>query len=99
MFGLHWPELVAVVVIGLLFFGPKRLPEIGASVGKTIKEFQKSMKEVNEPHETPAVTPPPVSAQQIPPAQAAQMATVTPVAAEPPVVVEPPVATVEHTND
>ena len=95
MFGLHWPELVFVVIIGLLFFGPKRLPEIGSSVGKTIKEFQKSMKEVIEPHNSAAVTPPPAPAQQIP---AAPVATVTPATAEPPVA-EPPVAAVEHAND
>lgn len=56
MLGLHWPELVALVVIALLIFGPKRLPEIGSSVGKTIKEFQKSLHEVTEPDK--AVTPP-----------------------------------------
>lgn len=57
--GLHWPELVALVVIALLFFGPKRLPEIGSSIGKTIKEFQKSMREVTEPDRPDkAATPP-----------------------------------------
>lgn len=56
MLGLHWPELVALVVIALLIFGPKRLPEMGSSVGKTIKEFQKSLHEVTEPDKT--ATPP-----------------------------------------
>ena len=36
--GLHWPDLLIVVVLGLLVFGPKRLPELGSSVGKTIKD-------------------------------------------------------------
>jgi sec-independent protein translocase protein TatA len=68
--GLHWPDLLIVVVLGLLVFGPKRLPELGSSVGKTIKEFQKSMREVNT-HEEPATPALPASqAQQLPAASA-----------------------------
>ena len=57
--GLHWQELIILVVIALLIWGPKRLPEMGSSVGKTIKEFQKSMREVTEPEKpaTPAALP------------------------------------------
>jgi len=47
--GLHWPELIVVLVIALLIFGPKKLPEMGASIGKSIKEFQRGMKEVTQP--------------------------------------------------
>ena len=50
-FGFHPIELVAVLVIALLVFGPKRLPEMGASIGKSIKEFQKGMKELKESKE------------------------------------------------
>src|SRR5512146_1887073 len=45
----HLPELLLVVLIGLLVFGSKRLPEMGSAVGKTIREFQKSMREVTAP--------------------------------------------------
>lgn len=38
-------HLVILLVIALLIFGPRRLPELGGAVGKTIKEFQKSMQE------------------------------------------------------
>jgi sec-independent protein translocase protein TatA len=48
----HLPELIIVMLLALLVFGPKRLPEMGNAVGKTIKEFQKSMKEVTQPAET-----------------------------------------------
>ncbi len=48
-FGAHWYDLAILGVIALLFFGPKRLPEMGSAIGKTIKEFQKSMKEVTTP--------------------------------------------------
>ena len=58
--GFHWPELIIVVALALLFFGPKRLPEMGSAIGKTIKEFQKSIKEVSAPAESqaPAALPP-----------------------------------------
>ena len=49
--GFHPVELIAILVIALLVFGPKRLPEMGASIGKSIKEFQKGMRELNEPKE------------------------------------------------
>jgi len=56
--GFHWWELIPLLLIGILIFGPKKLPELGSSVGKTIKEFQKSMREVTEkPEETPAQPP------------------------------------------
>lgn len=42
MFGFsHFPELIALLVVALLIFGPKRLPEIGGAVGKGIREFRK----------------------------------------------------------
>ena len=40
------PELLLIFGFALLFFGAKRLPEIGSSLGKGIKEFRKSIKEV-----------------------------------------------------
>lgn len=46
--GLHWPELMILVAVGLLIFGPKRLPEMGSALGKTIKEFQRSFKEMGD---------------------------------------------------
>ncbi|HZS93176.1 MAG TPA: twin-arginine translocase TatA/TatE family subunit [Chloroflexota bacterium] len=38
----HLPELIIVLVIALVIFGPKRLPEIGGSLGKGIREFRRS---------------------------------------------------------
>ncbi|HVB09578.1 MAG TPA: twin-arginine translocase TatA/TatE family subunit [Bacillota bacterium] len=42
-------HLIIVLIIALLVFGPRRLPELGGSIGKTIREFQRSMKEVSQP--------------------------------------------------
>ena len=45
---LHGFDLFIVLAIALLIFGPKRLPEMGSAVGKTFKEFKKSMSEITE---------------------------------------------------
>lgn len=41
MFGLGFPEILIILLIIFLLFGVKRLPEIGASLGKTVKEIRK----------------------------------------------------------
>jgi sec-independent protein translocase protein TatA len=48
MVGLSVPEVVLIGVIALVVFGPKKLPEVGSALGKTINEFKKSMKEVED---------------------------------------------------
>ena len=47
----HGPELIIILVVALLIFGPKRLPEMGSSIGKSIKEFKKGMSELTTPKE------------------------------------------------
>jgi sec-independent protein translocase protein TatA len=49
MFGLHMPELIIILVVALLIFGPKKLPEMGSAIGKSIKEFRKGVNEVSQP--------------------------------------------------
>ena len=51
MFFGHAPELIILLVVALLIFGPKRLPEMGSGVGKFIKEFRKSVNEISHPKE------------------------------------------------
>lgn len=46
--GLGIWELLVIFLIVLLFFGAKRLPEIGGSLGKGIREFKDSLSEVGE---------------------------------------------------
>lgn len=48
MFGLHMPELIIVLVIALLVFGPKKLPEMGSAIGKSIKEFRKGVNDISK---------------------------------------------------
>lgn len=44
-FGIGTTELVIILVIALLIFGPSRLAGIGSSLGKAIRDFRKSVKE------------------------------------------------------
>ncbi|MCL6448779.1 MAG: twin-arginine translocase TatA/TatE family subunit [Armatimonadetes bacterium] len=43
---LGFPELILILVIALVIFGPGKLPDIGRSLGKTIREFRKSSREI-----------------------------------------------------
>ncbi|BBM99031.1 sec-independent protein translocase protein TatA [Marchantia polymorpha subsp. ruderalis] len=45
LFGLGVPELAVIAGVAAILFGPKKLPEIGKSLGKTVKSFQQAAKE------------------------------------------------------
>jgi sec-independent protein translocase protein TatA len=43
MFNLGWTEVVIVLVVALLIFGPKKIPELGSTLGKTLRGFKEEM--------------------------------------------------------
>lgn len=43
MFGLGWPEVAIIGVVALIIFGPKKIPELGGALGKTLKGFKDEM--------------------------------------------------------
>jgi sec-independent protein translocase protein TatA len=45
MFGIGTTELVLILVVGMLLFGVKRLPELGSSLGEGIRNFKESFNE------------------------------------------------------
>jgi len=51
IFGIGMPELLVILLICLLVFGANKLPEIGRALGRTIKEFKKSMREIDSDEE------------------------------------------------
>lgn len=54
---LGFGEIVVVLALALLFFGPSKLPQLGASLGQAIKGFKRGLTDV-EPPETEKKLPP-----------------------------------------
>jgi TatA/E family protein of Tat protein translocase len=68
------PELIIILVIALLILGPGKLPEVGASLGKTIREFRKASTDIQDSVKIDTSPLPP--SQQTP--QAPSQSTVVP---------------------
>ena len=53
MFGLGVPELIIILVVVLLIFGPRKLPELGSFVGKSLKDFRDALESREDDTEPP----------------------------------------------
>jgi sec-independent protein translocase protein TatA len=77
IFGIGLPEMALIFILALLVFGPKKLPEIGKTLGKTIRGFQDASKEFEQEFKRAAesieevVKEEPMKATLEPPAQLA----------------------------
>ncbi len=43
MFGLGWTEVAIILVVAIVIFGPKKIPELGNTLGKTLRGFKDEM--------------------------------------------------------
>jgi sec-independent protein translocase protein TatA len=48
MFGLGWPEVGVIALAALVIFGPKKIPELGSALGKTLRGFKEELKNDGE---------------------------------------------------
>jgi sec-independent protein translocase protein TatA len=60
IFGIGLPEMAVIAAIGLLVFGPKRLPEIGKTLGRTLRGFQSASQEFEKEFRTAVGTDQPI---------------------------------------
>ncbi len=44
MFGLGWLEVGVIALVAVLIFGPKKIPELGSALGKTLRGFKEGLK-------------------------------------------------------
>ena len=66
-FQLGLPEVILVLIIALVFLGPKRLPEAGQALGKGMREFRQGLDGLNHHPTEPADEPPPALPVYTPP--------------------------------
>jgi len=66
MFGLGYQELLIILVIVLVLFGAKRLPDLAKSLGSSVKEFKKGVTEITKDDTAAATTttPPPMPKEE-----------------------------------
>lgn len=51
MFGLGWPEVGLIAIAAILVFGPKKIPEIGSALGKTLRGFKEEVRSSSQDSE------------------------------------------------
>lgn len=75
MGGLGFSELIIILAIALLVFGAGKLPQVGSSLGKAIRDFRRATSGMDEPEVTPSE--PAASPEPLPQSQTASRPTAT----------------------
>jgi TatA/E family protein of Tat protein translocase len=85
------PELIVIFIVALIVFGPRKLPELGRSLGKSLAEFKRASNELrstldeeikNEERKAAVLTPPAVTPTSPAAAEPAEPAAASPLADE-----------------
>ncbi len=89
MFGIGFPELIVILVVALLVFGPAKLPELARSLGRGLAEFRRASNDLrqslNEATQEPRIEPPPAAeAPKAPSAPEPEAKAPAPAPSEPP---------------
>ena len=53
MFGLGWPEVAIIAIAAIIIFGPKKIPELGSALGKTLRGFKEEIQKPDVDDNTP----------------------------------------------
>jgi sec-independent protein translocase protein TatB len=64
MFGIGMTELLVILVVALIVFGPTRLPELARSLGRAMNEFKRASTDLRQTFQDSLQDPPPAPAQQ-----------------------------------
>ncbi|HEY9762953.1 MAG TPA: twin-arginine translocase TatA/TatE family subunit [Trichocoleus sp.] len=51
MFNLGWTEVVIILGVAIFIFGPKKIPELGSALGKTLRGFKEEVNKPDEPED------------------------------------------------
>jgi Tat protein translocase TatB subunit len=88
MFGIGMTELMVIFVIGLIVLGPKKLPELARTLGKSLAEFRRASNDLRREFmsatEDAQITPPVLAPRTTPPAAPPATPPSTPAASPPP---------------
>ena len=98
-FNIGAPELIIILIIALVVIGPGRLPDVGAALGKSIREFRKASTDLTEATRVDASPLPPQTSPSAAPAPTPQLQSPTPTSTTVPAPVPMPPARGDDETD